>query len=385
MTLPWHIFTPIAFFACYVACFLFFNTLFSIALNGTEVKITPQVRVDPEGKFNDEFWVYLNGVSVGYAFLPSPPTSSRLIWVRRRSWMQSNLDRLSLTFGRPVIGVHNPTSGIIFDLFQCLLQRNFAYSTQDVREAYALIKEALLDGSIKKIVFILHSQGGIEGGLILDWLFAEVSRDALKRLEVYTFGNAANHFNNPDLWDPNTNYGRKRLMEAAAAEKAEPGKRQRTKVLGHIEHYANAGDFVSQFGVLNYTRIQNRYMGRLFLAPGSGHLLNQHYLYKMFALNKERTACADTNDFMEMEVRFNKHDVEEENDDDRESILSCLVDRDDAVDKKMKLAFVGDVNAPVAPIQRMALRRDGGLPRVLRVKDFSRLWGYRNGGDPLEE
>jgi hypothetical protein len=64
------------------------------------------------------------------------------------------------------------------------IQRNFAYSTQDVREAYACIKEALVDTRIKKVVFILHSQGGIEGGLILDWLFAEVSRSALHHLEV---------------------------------------------------------------------------------------------------------------------------------------------------------------------------------------------------------
>lgn len=70
------------------------------------------------------------------------------------------------------------------DLFHSQVQRNFAYSTQDVREAYACVKEALLDTRIKKVVFILHSQGGIEGGLILDWLFAEVSRTALQHLEV---------------------------------------------------------------------------------------------------------------------------------------------------------------------------------------------------------
>jgi hypothetical protein len=201
-------------------------------------------------------------------------------------------------------------------------------------------------------------------------------------MEVYTFGNAANHFNNPDLYDPNTNYGRKRLAEAAAAEKKDPTDRVRTKVLGHIEHYANAGDFVSQFGVLNYTRIQNRYMGRLFLAPGSGHLLNQHYLYKMFALNPERTACADTNDFMEMEVRVNKHDVEEE--DDRESVWGSLVDGDEGsaeVVKDKGVAFVGDVNAPVKPVV-MGARKDGVSVKRFQVKDFSRLWLYRNGGEP---
>jgi len=65
MTLPWHIFTPIAFFVSYVCCFVFFNTLISIALNGTDLKVLPEVNVDPEGNFNDEYWIYLNGVSVG--------------------------------------------------------------------------------------------------------------------------------------------------------------------------------------------------------------------------------------------------------------------------------------------------------------------------------
>jgi hypothetical protein len=50
-----------------------------------------------------------------------------------------------------------------------------------------------MDDSVKKIVFILHSQGGIEGGLILDWLFAECPRYQLRRMEIYTFGCAANH------------------------------------------------------------------------------------------------------------------------------------------------------------------------------------------------
>jgi hypothetical protein len=43
------------------------------------------------------------------------------------------------------------------------------------------------------------------------------------------------------------------------------------------------------------------------------------------------------------------------------------------------VAFVGDVNAPV---KRIALFREGEVARTLRVKDFSRLWLYRNGGEP---
>lgn len=83
------------------------------------------------------------------------------------------MERLALTFRRPVIGVHNRTFGIIFDLIQCIIERNFCYATADIRDSYALIKERLLEEKYKKIVVILHSQGGIEGGLILDWLLSE--------------------------------------------------------------------------------------------------------------------------------------------------------------------------------------------------------------------
>ncbi len=53
------------------------------------------------------------------------------------------------------------------------IQRNFTYATNDVREAYVQIKNALYNDKINKVVFILHSQGGIEGSLIIDWLLAE--------------------------------------------------------------------------------------------------------------------------------------------------------------------------------------------------------------------
>ncbi len=117
--------------------------------------------------------------------------------MRREAWLKSNINRLALTFKRPVIGVHNQTSGIIFDVIECLVQRNFGLATRDVREAYKIVKEKLYNPGYTKVVFLLHSQGGIEGGLVLDWLLQELPQDLLSKLEVYTFGNAANHFNNP--------------------------------------------------------------------------------------------------------------------------------------------------------------------------------------------
>ena len=90
------------------------------------------------------------------------------------------------------------STGVVFDVVQCLIQRDFSYATQDIRDAYQELKKALTSPSVKKVVFIAHSQGGIEGSLILDWLLADLPGRFTKKLEVYTFGNAANHFNNPE-------------------------------------------------------------------------------------------------------------------------------------------------------------------------------------------
>ena len=153
----------------YVLGFCLCNQAVCMIINGNHLRLEPSNDIVFNDEHDDEFWIYLNGVSVGQA------------------WLQSNIDRLSLTFGRRVHGIHNPTAGIIFDLIECLVQRNFCYSTQDIREAYVAIKEALLKEDIKKIVFILHSQGGIEGGLIIDWLLDEMPQDCMGKLEVYCF------------------------------------------------------------------------------------------------------------------------------------------------------------------------------------------------------
>lgn len=69
--------------------------------------------------------------------------------------------------------MHNRTYGILFDLLQCIVERDFCYATADIRRSYVTVKEKMLDPSSKKVVLLLHSQGGIEGGLILDWLLTE--------------------------------------------------------------------------------------------------------------------------------------------------------------------------------------------------------------------
>ena len=104
------------------------------------------------------------------------------------------------------------SAGFILDLLECLIQRDFGYTTRDIRVTYTHIKEALLREDIKKIVVVAHSQGGIIISLALDNLLSDLPRECIirlgcftlniidfQKLEIYTFACAANHFNNPKL------------------------------------------------------------------------------------------------------------------------------------------------------------------------------------------
>lgn len=154
-----------------------------------------------------------------------------------------------------------------------------------------------MKSSNNKVVLIVHSQGGIEGGMIIDWLLSDLPEQKLSKLEVYTFANAANHFNNP--------------VRRSADNINEPEDYYRA--IPYIEHYANSGDFVSRFGVLNYARKgkdqkENKFAGRVFERTGSGHMFCQHYLDTMFVMEAGRVA--EHNLFMDSIARVNSHNSE---------------------------------------------------------------------------
>lgn len=227
-----------------------------------------------------------------------------------------------------------------------------------MRSAYTLIKEALLNRNCDKVVLILHSQGGIEGGLIIDWLLDELPQDLLHQLEVYTFGNAANHFNNP------------RCSCRPRRETSEASKAHQSVIhsVGHIEHYANSRDPITWLGVLRFANIPNRYMGRLFVRPGSGHLMNQHYLDNMFTLGPDHKVL-ESNPFMDMKV---------------ETKTDIIPGRSNGIRSKPD-ENCEETLLPIPGLERHPSQQDEGddVHQVLRVKDFSRLWQYRNGGSPV--
>ncbi|EHA48560.1 hypothetical protein MGG_00837 [Pyricularia oryzae 70-15] len=309
--LPVMVLLPVWTAAMFIAAFLVCNRLICKVLNGDQPTLTSNPEYAPAlEKHAHEQWIFVNGVAVG------------------KHWLQNNLDRLALTFKRPILGIHNKTDGIIFDIVECLVQRTFGYATDDVRLCYAAVKEKLYDPQYSKVVLILHSQGGIEGGMVLDWLLQEMPQDLLAKVEVYTFGNAANHFNNPhlhvtsqenaeanplaasmDVAEPTEALERSASSDNAVAAASKSKKKKnggrRThgnggssssssinsdalesmltretsaprpsaisdRVIGHVEHYAHTTDFVALWGVLHFatstpaTLFVPRFIGRLF-------------------------------------------------------------------------------------------------------------------------
>ncbi|TAQ88695.1 hypothetical protein B7494_g2980 [Chlorociboria aeruginascens] len=330
-------------------------------------------------------------------------------------------------------GSLNFSNGIIFDIIQCLIQRNFNYATNDIRVGYATIKATLYERHLTKVILILHSQGGIEGGMIIDWLLQEVPQDLLWKLEVYTFGNAANHFNNPHLnilsenaalknpTVPSTTRMTSSVHYHAPLNSIENGtnnangrtdKTEQARIFTHrspsgkairyIEHYAHTGDFVACWGVLNFIRTLSplpsapRFMGRVFERQGGGHQFVQHYMDSMFPLQPNQTetgfrGTAENNEFMNSVLDLgNRNEAEE-----RESYeISYCGTHGEPLDAGEEEVLVRDMS-PVSLVGRVedAFERDMGLgfgraekaKGRFRVKDLSRLWLYRDGRSPKKD
>jgi hypothetical protein len=98
--------------------------------------------------------------------------------------LQQNVNLLSETFGRPIFAIHNRTYGVLGDLFECILQRNFNLFTEETRVCYEYVKAYATDPEVKKVILIAHSQGCIMASQILDQLYVDLPAEAVAKLEV---------------------------------------------------------------------------------------------------------------------------------------------------------------------------------------------------------
>ncbi|CAG8971055.1 hypothetical protein HYALB_00005293 [Hymenoscyphus albidus] len=369
-----------------VIVFMGVNNGICYFLNGSRMEFISNEKYADATAHTSEQWVFLNGVAAG------------------EHWLQTNIDRLALTFGRPVIGLHNKTNGILFDIIQCLIQRNFKYATNDIRTCYTKVKSILYTQHITKVVFVMHSQGAIEGVMILDWLLQEIPMDLLAKLEIYTFGNAANHFNNPH----------KHLLtqERALALQSRRKRPEHGKAIRHIEHYVHTYDFVAKWGILSFLNPSKaspevpRFMGRAFLREGKGHLLTQHYLDSMFPLEPAPEHTEEGSDrggiggsgFLGADVignTFMEEDIDwvakrsEARAGLRKPVRSkedlSIIDRDLSEEDDEDEGDVGVYDESPMSTREGSFHgsfTNGAVKRQYKVKDISRLWQYRNGRSP---
>lgn len=91
-------------------------------------------------EFSGESWLYVNGVCCD------------------QTWLALNCEALAAIFGRRVVGIYNRTYWFVFDLLECIIQRDLGYITDDVKRLYAITMRELLDANNKKVVLIAHSQ-----------------------------------------------------------------------------------------------------------------------------------------------------------------------------------------------------------------------------------
>lgn len=287
------------------------------------------------------------------------------------------------------------SKGIIFDLIECIIQRDFLYGTKAVRDVYQRIKAELVDPEVTKVVFILHSQGGIEGGLVLDWLLADAPREAVQKLEIYTFGNAANHFNNP----LNDAVDGKSLMKSLQSGSSDI---LQTRVLAHIEHFANIYDSVAEFGVINFIKeSENWFAGSVFQRDRCGHMMNQHYLNSLFPLKTPYgpvdDAVSSLNTVVDVQTDFAKA---------RERVPSSDVVPSGAMSTSAKMSKVlanksGMENGPPSTNGAQMNGQTNGVDLITESQqvasiraqqsekkyatELSRLWQYRNGMSPPDK
>jgi hypothetical protein len=269
-----------------------------------------------------------------------------------------------------------------------------------VRETYTFLKASLLDPSVKKVVLIAHSQGGIIASMALDWLYADLPSSALRSLEVYTFGSAANHFNNPsrssrsDSWRGDNGEGpvntrinnHSFLAKSTQALLSSPdtGRQEHDeRVVPHIEHYANTFDFVSRWGILNYTQApkhhNHRFIGRVFEQMGAqGHQFNQHYLDTMFPIDRHTGIVLDHNPFMDAECTV-----------DENLVMSRELKATEAVDQVVgrqgsHRIINGNNHGTMDLKDKYISATKANVDRVksMQVRELSRLWQYTNGKVP---
>lgn len=242
-------------------------------------------RPDHQGSctsFPDESWFFINGI------LTNPAVA------------QLNAAHLASLFHRPITLLHNATAGLLVDLAQCAVGKQWRRITEPAVKVLPALYDALKRPDKQRVVVIAHSQGTLIIATVLDLLYALTppapadrrlrgARGAepvaipasdqplhlsdfeplqpaeLAKLEVYCFATCANQLR----WYRPPAGGRQPLP--------------------WLEHFGNERDLVARLGLLAPDAAQYGIQidGERWLRPGAwGHLLGEHYLYPIEQLQR---------------------------------------------------------------------------------------------------
>jgi hypothetical protein len=332
---------------------------------------------------------------------------------------------MSSTFGRPIIGIHNRTFGLFFDLVTLLLQHSLNIPTPCTLALGAQIRDACLTNSVRKVVLIGHSTGCSHISIALDQLHASLPIDVLSKLEIYTFGSVAAHLSNPCLAVENPgagtfNYTRPdgSIASPVKATLASLGHRieDHERVIPHVEHYALTSDIFARCGVLHHTRntLDNRFCGRVFVLTdevirkpdlirsatnSGGFMLNEHYLNLLFPTSPSHSPdvlnlvvavdieTAEKREFTAQGVALPQKSISisrycpETNANSRNNSKSNSPDTSPKTVNRASWESAAMGGANGVGKARIAARECEGKT----VRQLSRLWRYVNGGRPVGE
>lgn len=214
---------------------------------------------------------------------------------------QLNAAYLSDLFHRPITLIQNSTCGLISDLAECALGKQWTRTTEAVKKTFPAI-HAALKSEKERVVVIAHSQGTIIASVVLRLLeaitqpapaqpelaaaaapfryaepvfifpeeydlvpqdFAALTEAELAKLEIYCFANCAN------------------TLKYLHPDRAVPW----------IESFGNEFDIVARLGMLA-PRSQEWHIeidGPRYVRPRAwGHFLNEHYLLELERQQKVR-------------------------------------------------------------------------------------------------
>jgi hypothetical protein len=238
-------------------------------------------RPDHQGSyttFPDEAWFFVNGI------LTNPAVA------------QLNAAHLASLFHRPITLLHNATAGLLVDLAQCAVGKQWRRITEPAVKVLPALYDALKRGDKQRVVVVAHSQGTLIMATVLDLLYALTERPVARRrgalglaagpaapvvipasdqplhledfepltlaelgkLELYCFATCANQLR----W----------FRAPARGRRAVPW----------LEHFGNEHDLVARLGMLapDAARHGLQIDGEHWVRQGAwGHLLDEHYLY----------------------------------------------------------------------------------------------------------